>query len=317
MQNLRSAILASVALGTVLCCGGCDSTGLFNWPTDNTLVKPTVAVMKFENHAGASPNGWDLGNGMADILVDRLVASGRYQVLERAELHSLKEEFKLQHDGQTRPQNRAAAGRMKNVQYLIKGTVTDFNPVSSGTGWAGTGGWDIFGGGNHAVMGIIVYVVDVESGQIICSESIEESVRAGDMSSQASYKGVGFGGSQFHQTPLGRATASVIDKAVRKITHTIAAQPWEPKLAMIGQDHTVVINGGQDRRVQAGEYYDVLQTGEAILDPDTGDIIGRRGGKVVGRVQINSVELLCSQAAIVMGQSETFQVGQRCKLVRP
>ena len=141
-------------------------------------------------------------------------------------------------------------------------------------------------------------------------------MRAGDMNSQASYRGVGFGGSQFHQTPLGRATASVIDKAVRKITHTIAAQPWEPKLAMIGQDRTVVINGGQDRRVQAGEYYDVLQTGEAILDPNTGDMIGRRGGSVVGRVQISSVEPLCSQAAIITGQSDKFQVGQRCRLVR-
>jgi curli biogenesis system outer membrane secretion channel CsgG len=261
--------------------------------------------------------GWNLGDGMSEVLVDRLVSTGRYQVLERAELQSVRGELALQASGQTRPHNRAAAGRMKNVQYLIKGTVTAFNPVSTTSGWAGTGGWNLFGGGNRAVMGIILYVVDVESGQIVCSESISDSVRSGDMSSEASYKGVGFGGAQFYQTPMGQATESVIDQAVRKITKTIATQKWQPKLAYVGEDHTVIINGGQDRGVQKGDYYEVLQAGQPILDPDSGDIISRRGGRVIGRVQITAVDPLSSQAAVILGRSDDFQVGQTCRSIKP
>ena len=253
MRNPHIAIIVVLVGSLVLCCTGCDGS-FWIWGKDKTLLKPTVAVMKFDNRAG-SQMGWNLGDGMSEILVDRLIATGRYEVLERAELQSIRDELQLQSSGQTRAQNRVATGRIKNVQYLVKGTVTDFNPISSGSGWAGTGGWNIFGGGNRAVMGMIFSVVAVESGQIICSERVEGSVRAGDVSSEASYKGVGFGGSQFYQTPLGRATAEAVDQAVKKITNTIATQKWQPRLAFVGEDHTVVINGGQDRSLKKGDSF--------------------------------------------------------------
>ena len=139
-----------------------------------------------------------------EILVHELMETGRFQVVERAELQHVVGEQQLQASGLTRPQGRAATGRIKNCQYLIKGAVTDFGHVSSDSGgWSGWH-WDIFGGSNRAVMGVILYVVDVESGEVVASESIDESVRANDVSVQATYGRVAFGGSVFRQTPLGR-----------------------------------------------------------------------------------------------------------------
>lgn len=313
MCNYRKSSL--ILLVAMLCCTGCDGT-FFNWGQDKTLVRPTIAVLKFQNSAG-SPMGWNLGDGMADILVNRLVATGRYEVMERSELQAIQDEIRLQTGGETRQQNRAARGRIKNVQYLIKGTVTDFNPVSAGRGWAGTGGWNIFGGGNRAVMGMIFSVVEVESGQIICSQRVEGSVRSGDMSSEATYKGVGFGGAQFYQTPLGRATAEAIDNAVRKITDSIATTKWQPRLAYVGEDNTVILNGGKDRGVKKGDYYEVLAAGQPIVNPDNGDVISYRGGRVLGRIQVTLVEPLSAQAAVVLGRSEQFQVGQTCRQIKP
>ena len=301
--------LACVLVVAALAAGGCAGRRGYD-PGD--YVRPSIAVMKFENRA-PFPLGWNLSDGMKDVLVDELMRTRRFHVMERPELGSVMQELRFQNSGVTREQNRAALGRLKNVQYLVKGTITDFGHVSRGDGFASGAGWSIFGGRTRAVMGLTMYVVDVESGEIICSESIEESVRAKDIAVQAQYSNVGFGGSTFNRTPLGRATAKVIGRAVQRITYTIASQPWQPKLAMIVSEDEVVINGGADRRVQVGAEFDVVTGGPAIVDPDTGDAIGAVPGRAVGRVRVWLVEPRYSVAVVVAGATKDLTIGQRCE----
>lgn len=45
-------------------------------------VRPVIAVMEFDNRSGYSGQ-WNLGSGMADLLVSELMASGKYRVVER------------------------------------------------------------------------------------------------------------------------------------------------------------------------------------------------------------------------------------------
>ena len=306
LVGLLTVSIVAAAIGT----GGCGEG--FGSLRSGNYVKPTVAVMKFENRA-PFPLNWDLGGGMREILVDRLVATKRYQVVERPELGSVVGELQLQQAGVTRPEGRAEPNRLKNVQYLVKGTVTDFGHVSTNRGFLGLPSGDIFGGTNRAVMGITLYVVDVESGEIITSESIEESVRASDVSVKGAYQDVAFGGSVFYQTPLGRATAKVIDKAVKRITTTIAASPWKPKVALVRSDGTVVLNGGSDRGVRRGAEYDVVEPGEPILDPDTGDRLGHAAFRRAGRIRVREVYPAYSAADVVRGVAEDFRPGLLCR----
>lgn len=303
-------ILAAAAVAAV---AGCSEEMKLS-ADPSKFVKPTIAVMKFENRA-PFPLGWDLGSGMRDVLVDRLVATNRYHVIERPELGQVVNELKLQNSGLTREQNKAAGGRLKNCNYLIKGTITDFGHVSSVAG--GLQWWEkmsLWGGSNRAVIGMTLYVVDVESGQIIASESIEESVLAGDMAVKAQYQNVGFGGTVFYRTPLGRATANVIDKAVGRVTDSIAARPWEPKVALV-QGYEVVINGGMDRSVRQGSRYEVYEIGSPIVDPDTGDVIGHQPGRSLGKLQVVDVRGRYSVASIQEGSVKDLQQGQRCRRI--
>jgi len=301
----------AAALAAVWIAAGCGPNGgLGRSPED--FVKPTIAVMKFENRAPFQL-GWNLGDGMQEVLVDRLMATGRYHVVERQELASVMGEQRLQQSGATRPQGRAATGRIKNCQYLIKGVVTDFGHVSTSQGGAAWNLGRIFGGSHRAVMGIILYVVEVESGEVIASESLSESVRAGDVSVQAAYRNVAFGGSTFYRTPLGRATAKVIDRAVKRITEVIASRPWQPLVALVQEDGSVVLNGGRDRGVKSGTEFEVLETGPPILDPSTGDVLGHSAGRTVGRVIVRDVHERYSTATIVAGQAAEFRAGQTCR----
>ena len=303
--------MATYALLAAAICGGCGREGLDLGPPGD-YIKPTIAVMKFENRAPFQL-GWNLGAGTSDILVDRLVATGRYHVVERPELNSVLHELAFQNSGATRDEDRAVRGRLKNVNYLIKGTVTDFGHVSAGGGSFSGFGWDVFGRGNRAVVSMTLYVVDVESGEIICSQSVEQSVRAGDVAVKATYSGVAFGGSVFYRTPLGRATAKVIDKAVDRITRAIAARPWAPRIAAVQGDGLVIINGGWNHGVRTGWEYEVLEAGEPVHDPDTGDVIANQAGECLGRVRVTAVHDRHCLASVVAGKAADFKVGQRCR----
>jgi len=308
--GILTVCLAAGAFGA-----GCAEQPRWPWSKPAApMVKPTVAVMKFENRA-PFPLGWDLSGGMKDVLTDRLVKTGKFTVVERPELNSVMKELRLQHSGVTRTQRRAALGRLKNVQYLVKGTITDFGHVSSGSGFFEGLGWDVFGAGARALMGMTLYVVDVESGEVICSESLSESVRARDLEVKAEYSGVAFGGRTFCRTPLGRATAKVIDKAIDRISGTIARRPWQPRIALVQPGGAVIINGGAEQQVEPGAEYEVLAAGKPIVDPDTGDTIGTQPGRLIGRIVVRRVHRRYSEAAIVTGRPGDFEVGHHCRRV--
>jgi len=294
-------------------CAGCGTPGLPLGADPDDYVKPTIAVMKFEDRSGA--RGMNAGEGMKDVMVDRLLATKRFQVIERPEIDSILGELRLQGSGATRTQRRAALGRIKNVQYLLKGTITDFGVVSGGSSFFGTGGLRLFGGGDRAVMGVTLYVVEVESGQIICSRSIEESVRAKEGSARAGAKGLTFGGSSFYRTPLGRAARKVIGKAVREVCESIDARKWRPRIALVQPGGVVVINGGKDRDVKRGSVYGVFAAGEAIIDPDTGDRIGTQPGPLCGHIRVTRVHPRYSVAQLVQGKCDTLAIGQTCQPV--
>jgi curli biogenesis system outer membrane secretion channel CsgG len=305
---MRKPIAA--ALMALWVCAGCG--GGLGGRNPEDYVKPTIAVMKFENRAGFALN-WSLGDGMQEILVDRLLATGRFHVVERQDLGAVLQELQFQQNGVTRPQGKVATGRIRNCQYLIKGAVTDFGHISTNTGGVSGLSWDIFGGSNRAVMGIVLYVIDVESGEIIASENIEESVSAKDLSVKAAYTGLSFGGSAFYQTPLGRATRKVVERAVKRITAAIAAQPWQPQIALVQEDGSVVINGGRDRGVRSGAEFEVVDAGRPILDPATGDAIGQSAGRSIGRVIVHEVRERYSTATVVIGRAADFRPGQPCR----
>ena len=306
---MRKLVLVVCLAAVIL--SGCGD-GNFGLGPSNRYVKPTIAVMKFDSRA-AFPLGWDLGDGMRDILVDRLLATGRFHVVERPELDAVLGELNLQNSGLTRKQHRAAKGRLKNVKYLVKGTVTDFAHVSNSKNFLGLGGISVLTGKNSAVMGLTMYVVDVESGEIVCSESIQKSVRAGDIAVKAEYKDVSLGGRTFYRTPLGRATAKVIDEAVGKIARGLAAKRWQPRIAKVRPDGTIILNGGTRRGVRIGDEYQVFGAPEPIVDPDTGDVIAHLPGASLGRIRIAATFRAYSIADVLVGRSSRFKIGQLCQ----
>ena len=91
--------------------------------------KMIVCVDQFE---GAGNLGWDEGPVMGAMLTDALMQSGRFLVVERPKLDNAIKEQDLGAAGRINSQTALKIGAIVGAQFLIQGTVTQFEPGESG-----------------------------------------------------------------------------------------------------------------------------------------------------------------------------------------
>lgn len=304
----RCGWLAACALAL----GGCATPTGVGFPRSSSdSVPPRIAVSSFENRSGFDGQ-WQLGSGMADLLVSELVASRRFVVLERANLPSVVDELSRQREQMFRKEGRLDEGRLENARYLIRGVVTDFSQTGGGALWMAIRRLLIGSGGYTARVGLTLTIVEIESGRIVDSVQCSGKARAGSTFAQADYKGVQFGGRLFFQTPLGKATTSAVRQGLRKVLRSVPQQRWEPLIADVNGPR-IMLNGGKTRGVRVGQRYRAREKGAAVTDPLTGDLLDVLPGRVVGTVEVVEVRDSIALAKGVVGSG--FSRGQRLESV--
>lgn len=284
---------------------GLSACAPFGTSNQYKYEKPRVAILDFENKVSLS-NQWKLSEGMRDMLVDALVKTDRYTVLTRRDLGAVLSELDIQRESYFRQEGKLEQGKLKNVQYLIKGAVTDFSHVRGGA-LRVTG--SLLGLGvsaQVAAVSVTLYVIDVESGEIIASKTMEGTASAGSADFGTIYKDVVIGGNVFFRTPLGRATQDVMEQCLDHIAQVIATKQWYPSVVKIDGTR-LIISGGEDRHVAPGSLWSGYEKGAPLIDPKTGDILGQEPGKLSGSIRVTNVHEKFSTAEIIKG---TFTEGQ-------
>jgi len=292
--------------GAAVCsAGGCSSLPFGNGG-QGKYFRPTVGVMSLQNRAPAQTR-WNLGDELADQLIDRLLQTQPYVVLERPQLQAALARYRPA-AGQA---GKAAAGpeaaSASQVRYLVKGTITDFGHVDDGGGLSKFIDGTLRGGSGYATIAVTLYVVDLQSGQVIASERIEGRALDRPAAERPKYDAMAFGSFTFYRTPLGQATTQVLDGAVRLIARAVAEQPYQPKIASVVGGR-VVVNGGRDRKLRVGDEYLVRPAPQVVLDPDSGNLLGHVTGQIIGRVRVTQVTEKFAIAEVLEGSQ--FQPGQ-------
>lgn len=220
-------------------------------------------------------------------LTKKLLDTGMFVLLEREALDALLQEqaIKAENTGQDQ------RGKIVPAQALVKGQISDFTVASKG-GSAGidVGPVRVGGSAKEAKVGINVRLFDVDTSEVMLSETATGTAGAG---------GIGLGlniGSTystfeaFEQSPLGKATTTAIDKAVELIVAKMRKERWSCKVADYDEaSREAAINAGSDAGVQVGDVFEVHRVTRVIKDPDTGAVLGKRTQKV-GSLKVTSVE---------------------------
>ncbi|MEO6758635.1 MAG: CsgG/HfaB family protein [Saprospiraceae bacterium] len=278
--------------------------------------KKRVAVMDFEYgtvQGGVSAifgQNIDIGKGIADLLVDRLVRDGTYSVIERKALQKLLAEQNFSNSDRADSNSAAKIGKMLGVDAIIIGSITQFGRDDKNVGVGGgvmRGVGAKYGLGNvgvknsKAVVGISARTVLVETGEILSVASGKgESTRsgttllgAGSGTRTAAGGGVDMASTNFSNSIIGEATAAAVSALRAELVAGASKLPERFVLVegLIADvtGSTLILNVGTRSGVKVGQNLQVVQGGREIRDPATGKVL-RRVGTPIGMVTITEAD---------------------------
>ena len=264
-------------------------------------MKKLVAVETFENKAGFEAE-YNVGTGMADMLTDALIQSGRFNVMERQAVQSIIGEQDFSAGDRTSESGSSAQiGKIIPVQILIRGSITEFDVKESGGGQ----GLSLYGVSvnmdkSTAHVAVIIRLIDTTTGRVIDSQRVEGQAEEGGMSLGLSISDIGIDQNSFHKTPLGKAVQVAVDNAVEYIVGRMDCIPWEGKVVTV-KDNLVVINSGSRVGIQTDDVFEIYRNEEEFIDPDTGLSLGTEQ-KLIGKVKVVCVQKKFCKAEPLSGE---------------
>ncbi|MDZ4858802.1 MAG: CsgG/HfaB family protein [Candidatus Hydrogenedentes bacterium] len=266
--------------------------------------KMIVAVGAFE---GAGKLGWDEGPVMAALLQDGLMNSGRFLVVDRATLDAALKEQDLGAAGRINSQTALKIGAIVGAQYLIQGTVTQFEPGESGqSGRVGipipvVGSIGLGGSKVTSKIAMQLRIIDLTTTVVLSTHKAEHTGTHKSIGADVYVKGFSVGGDQFKKTPLGETAEECINKCVDHIVATLGKQPFRARVAAV-DGKTIIINAGSNRGVSEGMSLAALKQGKTITDPDTGLPLEVSFTKT-GTVKVDSVSEKSARCSLVDGKA--------------
>ena len=254
----------------------------------------------------------DIGKGITDLLIDKLVNDGTYRVIDRQAMAKILAEQNFSNSNRADPNSAAQIGKLLGVQVIIIGDITQFGSddrkIGAGGGVGTIGGFGLGGIGlkkSKATVAITARMIDVNTGEILASSTgTGTSERSGALlggggagSGGGAGGGLDMGSSNFGQTIIGEAVhksvdqlGAALDADAAKLPAT-AAPPRVPVAGLVADvsGDQLVLNVGSGQGVQVGDVLAVTRTGRVIKDPATGKVL-RSIDTDIGTVKITSVD---------------------------
>jgi curli biogenesis system outer membrane secretion channel CsgG len=228
-------------------------------------LKRKVAIGRFTNETkyGQSffvdQNNDKIGKQAMDILSAKLFQSGRFIMLERADLSKIEKELKMG--------NKAKLDN--SADYLILGSITEF-------GRKETSDVGVFSRvkKQEVFAKVHIRIVDVSTGEIIYSEEGKGST----FSEAGTVMGVGERAGYDAQLN-DKAIDAAISDLTSNIIENMLDKPW--KGYILGyEDGNLITSGGKSQNIKVGDRFDLFKEGKEVKNPQTNMMIHLPGKKI-------------------------------------
>jgi curli biogenesis system outer membrane secretion channel CsgG len=234
----------------------------------------------------------DVGKGISDLLVDKLLKDGKYRLIERSALDKILAEQNFSNSDRADSTTAAKIGKVLGVDAIVIGSITQFGRddqhTNVGGGGYGLGKFGLGGVGTSkakAVVGITARIINVSTGEILASATGKgESTRSSTalLGGGGGWSGGGGGGldmgsSNFANTILGEAVHKAVDDTGAQLN---AASEKIPKLKLVVNGlvadvsgNTLILNVGKKTGVHVGDVFVISRQVRTVKDPATGKVI--------------------------------------------
>lgn len=183
--------------------------------------KPRIAVVDFQVKVGQGHK--DLGTAMSDLLVNALVQTGRFFVLEREAMQAIREEQYMALSGEVDAATGAEVGRLIGAEFLVVGAVTKFEERTGGGGLGGLVRGKALGGVGWytSELAITVRLINSSTGEILVSEKINQKDTAIGLAAISGVPGGAAAGGLYKSKSMQTAMEKAIVKAVEVVSEKI------------------------------------------------------------------------------------------------
>jgi curli biogenesis system outer membrane secretion channel CsgG len=293
--------------------------------------KKRVAVMSFDYGAVMSSvqavfrTNQDVGRGISDLLVMKLVNDGKYSVIERAALEKVLGEQNFSNSNRADSSTAAKIGRVLGVDLIIIGSITQFGSDDKKT-TVGGGGFGLaalgLGGvqsrNSKAVVAVTARMIDTSTAEILAvAEGNGESLRKSTSLAGAGAGSSGGGGgafdmssSNFRATILGEAVHKAVDSLGQQLDDKAAAMPThKAEISGLVADvsgNSLVLNVGSKSGVRVGDVLQISRVVRTVKDPATGKVIKSIANKI-GDAKVTEVDE--NSATVIFTGAEVAVVG--------
>jgi curli biogenesis system outer membrane secretion channel CsgG len=293
-----------VAVGFVLACSMASAQ-----------QKKRVAVMNFDYATVQSGvqaifgANQDIGKGIADLLVDKLVADGVYSVIERKALDKVLAEQNFSNSDRADPTSAAKIAKVLGVDAIVIGSITQFGRDDKQTNVGGVGRLtDRFGVGgvsrkeSKAVVAVTARLIDTSTAEILASvtgrgESNRSGtglIGAGGSAAAAAGGVLDMRAANFANSILGEAVGASVKSVAQQLEAKAGALPTrtvsiEGLVADAAADGTVIVNVGSAAGVKVGDVLQIKRVSRKITDPATGKVL-RQIEDAVGEIKVSEVD---------------------------
>lgn len=266
MKHLHHLTTAAIAIA---CLAPADL------PAQEGGLRYTITVTKFKNEANWGGR-WNLGDGFTTIMTDVLNETGKFIVLGDSEMRGAaltEQDFAA--SGRTAGGRKAPKiGRMTPAQLLVRGSITHAQETGGGEGGVAFRGIRLGGSKASAEIGITMYLVDAETGQVVASKKVEG--KSGKRGIGVGYYGSKLGGltgnmAGFTNDNIGKACEAAVSEGVKFLIEQLEKIPWEASVVLV-RDDRVIINRGSREGVASDMQFKVGSV-EELIDPDTGEVL--------------------------------------------
>lgn len=235
-------------------------------------LKRKVAIARFTNETAygrsflIDKDDNPIGKQALDILSKKLLDTGKFILLERADIEKVNNETGV-----------ANTEGLKNMaDYLIVGSITAFGRKTEGD-------VGVFTRKKRQVAfaKVTIRLVDVQTGQIIYAEE-----GAGEAFSEQR-TALGLGATAGYDSTLNdQVLDAAISNLASRIIENLLGKPWKA-FVLAYADGTYIISGGKSQGLEVGDVLPVIIEGRRVRNPQTGmEVV--LPGRLAGELRIES-----------------------------
>jgi len=251
----------------------------------------------------AIPPPAEFARGLTEMLTTVLIETNRFIVLERAAMAQIDQEQALGQNNKTTKETAVQVGALLGAQALITGDITGFTFNKSSVGGSVTNvikGLSAAAERVSAEVIIDLRLIDATTGAVLASAKGKGKASQVGAAADLLKGDKNVNSEASLTTPLGKASRQALGEGVRALLVGMPLVRWSARVVDV-RDDVVYLGAAAADGMRPGLELEVYESGEALVDPATGESLGAPE-RLLGVIRIETVLERFSTASVVSGE---------------